>query len=208
MLILENTLKFSGNFITRAFTRRTVIHHSASGPTTTIEDIHRWHLAKEWAGIGYHYVIYFDGSIHRGRPEWAKGAHAYQDPQHDANSDGIGICLIGDFTKAVPTEAQMVSLIWLVHDIWSRYPGIPVIGHKDVMPTACPGDRFPWLEIKRRLEAGPMPEQWKLEIIAEAKKEGIITTDHNPDDPATKWFVLAICINMLKIVRKMIGGAA
>jgi len=51
-----------------------------------------------------------------------------------------------------------------------------------------------------------MPEQWKQEIIAEAKKEGLITTDHEPDDPATKWFVLAICLNMLKIVRRLIGG--
>lgn len=198
MLILENDLKFSGRFITRPFTRRIVVHHSASGPNTTIEDMHRWHLAKDWAGIGYHYIIYPDGSIHRGRPEWAKGAHAYQDMQHDANSDGIGICLIGDFTDTVPTEAQIVSLIWLVHDIWTRYPGIGVIRHRDVQATACPGDSFPWDEFKARLEAGPMPEQWKLDIITESKKEGIITADHNPDEPATKWFVLAIALAVLK----------
>ena len=208
MQILENDLKFSGRFITRPYTRRIVVHHSASGLTTTIQDIHGWHLAQGWAGVGYHYSIYPNGDIHRGRPEWAKGAHAYQDIQHDANSDGIGICLIGDFTNTVPTEAQIVSLIWLVHDIWSRYPGLAVIRHSDVQATACPGASFPWDNFKKRLEAGPVAEQWKLAIIAEAKKEGLITTDHDPDDTASKWFVLAVMLNFLKIVKKMIGGAA
>lgn len=204
MQILENNLKFSGNFITRPFTRRIVIHHSASGPNTTIEDIHRWHLAREWAGVGYHDVIYQDGSIHRGRPEWAKGAHAYQDAQHDGNSDGIGICLIGDFTDAQPTEAQIVSLIWLINDIWSRYPGLSVIRHKDVQATSCPGDAFPWLGFMKRLEAGPVAEQWKLDIITEAKKEGLISEDHDPNEPATKWFILAVCLNLLKQIQS--GG--
>ena len=44
-------------------------------------------------------------------------------------------------------------------------------------------------------------EQWKLDIISNAKKEGIITSDHNPDDGVTKWFVLQVAINVLKIIR-------
>lgn len=202
MQILENTLKFNGGFVTRRYTNRFVIHHSASGLNTTIEDIHKWHQARDWSGIGYHYVIYPDGRIVRGRPERAKGAHAFQDAQHDANSDGIGICLIGDFTNALPTELQLASLVWLVYDIWTRYPGIVGQRHCDVMPTACPGKMFPWSGFKTRLEAGPVPEQWKMDIMAEAKKEGLITEGHNPDDVATKWFVLAVCLNLLKKIRK------
>jgi hypothetical protein len=41
------------------------------------EQIHGWHLGNGWAGIGYHYVIRKDGTIERGRPEWAIGSHAY-----------------------------------------------------------------------------------------------------------------------------------
>lgn len=39
---------------------------------------------------------------------------------------------------------------------------------------------------------------WKLSIIKEAKAAGIITGDHNPDETATKWFVLAVALKMLK----------
>lgn len=46
-------------------------------------------------------------------------------------------------------------------------------------------------------EAKPV-EQWKLGIIAEAKQAGLITTDHDPDETASKWFVLAIALTVLK----------
>lgn len=152
MQIHEVNLQFNGGFRARPYTNRIVVHHSASGLDTTIEDIHQWHLNQNWAGIGYHYVIYPDGSIWRGRPEWARGSHAYQDPEHDANIDGIGICLIGNFQTGKPTDVQMKSLVWLIRDIRSRFPGIAVIGHKHVMPTACPGANFPWKELYARLE--------------------------------------------------------
>lgn len=202
MQVLENNLKFNGGLRTRPTTKRIVLHHSASGLNTTIQDLHRWHLAKNWAGIGYHYVIYPDGRIYRGRPEKARGSHAYQDDKHEANTDGLGICMIGNFQDNKPTESQMSSLVRLIYDIWTRYPRLPVIGHKDVMPTACPGAMFPWTKLKERLEAGPMPEKWKLEIIQEAKREGLITTDHDPDEPASKWFVLVVGLHVLKALRK------
>ena len=41
-------------------------------------------------------------------------------------------------------------------------------------------------------------EQWKLDIIQNAKDAGLISQDHNPDDPATKWFVLQVIMNALK----------
>jgi len=174
-----------------------VLHHSASRADTTWQDIHQWHLNNGWAGIGYHYVIHADGGVYRGRPEGMTGAHAYQDRSHEANSDGIGICIVGNFETGVPTASQMVSTADLIRDIWTRYPGIPVIGHRDVMATSCPGDRFPWAELRLRLEVGKkVAEQWKLDIIERAKKAGLITEDHDPDEVATKWFVLAVALNL------------
>lgn len=200
MQITETNIKFSP-LVSRPVTRRIVLHHSASGPGTTWQDIHQWHLSNGWAGIGYHYVIHADGGIYRGRPEGMSGAHAYQDRDHEANSDGIGICIVGNFETGVPTEAQLASTVDLIRDIRTRYPGIPVIGHCDVMPTACPGRNFPWAELKKRLEEKPMAEPWKENIIDNALKAGLITEWHNPDEPATKWFVLAVCLNLLKKVR-------
>lgn len=60
---------------------------------------------------------------------------------------------------------------------------------------------FPWDELKNKLkerEVHSMPEEWKAEIMEKALKEGLITTDHQPDEPASKWFVLTVALNLLK----------
>jgi N-acetylmuramoyl-L-alanine amidase len=162
MRIVETNIKFNGPLVRRQATKRIVVHHSASGLSTTWQDIHSWHLANKWSGIGYHYVIYPDGTIYRGRPEAMKGAHAYQDAAHDANRDGIGICLVGNFQIGVPTTKQLDSLAWLIKDIQTRYPDIPVIGHKDVMPTACPGQNFSWTGLQDRLDRLEREEEPKV----------------------------------------------
>ncbi len=198
--ITETNIQFN-TLIPRKATRRIVLHHSASRADTTWQDIHQWHLNNGWAGIGYHYVIHADGGVYRGRPEGMTGAHAYQDSTHEANSDGIGICLIGNFETGAPTEAQLAGTVDLIRDIWTRYPGIPVIGHCDVMPTACPGKNFPWAELKKRLEEPTMAEAWKEKLVDDALTAGLITERHDPDEPVTKWFVLAVALNLLKAVK-------
>lgn len=156
MDIKINPMGFIRPLTDRRKTEAIVLHHSASGPTTTIQDVHRWHLANGWSGIGYHYVIYADGQIWTGRPEDTVGAHAYYSAKQEANSNGIGVCLIGNFETGKPTQAQLDSLVWLIRDIRTRYRGIAVQGHKDVMPTACPGRNFPWAELFGRLEEDEM----------------------------------------------------
>lgn len=48
-----------------------VVHCSAVRPnqTSTVEQIMRWHKKRGFQTIGYHWVVYRDGSIHAGRPE-------------------------------------------------------------------------------------------------------------------------------------------
>jgi N-acetylmuramoyl-L-alanine amidase len=133
--------------------RYIVIHHSASTNDCArkINDFHR--NTRGWAnGLGYDFVIGNgtmtpDGWIevsHR----WARqlvGAHA---KSHDnrMNEIGIGICLVGDFEKDFPSDAQMESLVALVRHLQRRYhiPKRRVIGHRDVLKnyTACPGRNF------------------------------------------------------------------
>lgn len=195
MQIVETNLQFKGTLTKRTRTNRIIVHHTASAdvPASTI---HQWHLNQGWIGIGYHYVIRANGSVERGRPENTIGSHSGP----SGNGDSIGIVLAGNFQNAVPTAAQMIALVDLIKDIRNRYGDLAVIGHKDVMATACPGAMFPWAELRQRLEAKQV-EQWKLDIIKNAKAAGIITDDHNPDEKATKWFVLAVALNLLKIIR-------
>ena len=51
-----------------------VLHH-AEASKCSVQDIHYWHLNNGWSGIGYHYFIRKDGSIYKGRPDGAIGAH-------------------------------------------------------------------------------------------------------------------------------------
>lgn len=197
MQIKQANLTFKRDHTKRAKTKRIAVHHSASGASTTIMDIQAWHHARDFYGIGYHYVIYANGDIYQGRPEWAIGAHAI-----GGNNDSIGICLCGNFETGKPTPDQMTSLVMLIRDIWKRYPGIAVVKHSDIQATACPGKLFPWVDLINRLEGKTVIEQWKLEIMAEAENKKLISSEHNPDDPATKWFVLAVALNLLKAVKK------
>ena len=73
-----------------------------------------------WDELGYHFVIGNgrgtpDGMIEVGS-RWHKqkhGAHC-KTPDNYFNNHGIGICLVGDFTKRRPSAAQMASLEQLV----------------------------------------------------------------------------------------------
>lgn len=121
-----------------------VIHYSATprGRHITVADIDAWHKARGWKGIGYHYVIYLDGSVHKGRPDNVVGAHVA-----GHNTGTIGICYIGgvdgDPNKGVDTRTpeQTRAMIALIRDLLAKYPGAEVVGHRD-MPdaaTQCPG---------------------------------------------------------------------
>lgn len=160
MKIIEVGHQFKGALKHRTSTKRIVIHHAASAGDVSAATIHRWHLDRKWLGCGYHYIIRFDGTIERGRPENVVGAHAGP----TANGDSIGICLTGHLTKHDPTEAQIVALTELIKDIYGRYGELTIIGHEDVMATDCPGKKFPWSRIRAMLKGGTGTQEVKLTI--------------------------------------------
>ena len=86
MQIIEMTYPWAGTLAKRGVTRRIILHHAAA-VTCTARQIHQWHLANGWAGIGYHFFVRKDGRVYRGRPEDTVGAHAGNN-----NYDSIGIC--------------------------------------------------------------------------------------------------------------------
>ena len=202
--IMPSALRF-GRLLTRSSTRRVIVHHSAS-PDVSAAVIHGWHLAKGWSGLGYHFVIRADGAIEAGRPIDKIGAHAGP----GVNPDSIGICLTGNFMQQPPADQQLQALVRLVDHLEVTYGAmLEVLRHQDVAATDCPGACFPWPENNWPLEQARANEYardnlapWKKSLMEEAAAQGIITDPHHPDDPAPKWFVLAVGLNIMKEMEK------
>ncbi len=118
-----------------------IVHCSATpeGRPTTVGDIRAWHKQRGFKDVGYHYVVYLDGSIHAGRPESAIGAHC---TGHNRNS--LGVCYVGGMTrdmkaaKDTRTDAQKRALVLLLKELKRRYPSAKIYGHRDFAAKACP----------------------------------------------------------------------
>ncbi len=117
-----------------------ILHCSATkeGQNFTTTDIERWHKERGFAKIGYHFVIYLDGSIHKGRDISEIGAHVT-----GQNSNSIGICYIGGLdstgkAKDTRTDAQKASLKQLVADLKKQFPEATIHGHYEFANKACP----------------------------------------------------------------------
>ena len=145
MKVIESGLRFASNLTKRTRTTAVILHH-AEASNCTVYDVHRWHLANDWAGIGYHYFVRKDGRIYRGRPENTVGAHAGSKSGYNAKS--IGICFEGAYDREVMPAAQLAAGKALIRDIMSRYGKLDLLRHKDVCDTDCPGEKFPWEQIK------------------------------------------------------------
>ena len=118
-----------------------IVHCSATpeGKDYSVDTIRQWHLQRGFSDIGYHYVIYRDGSIHIGRDESIIGAHC---TGHNTNS--IGVCYIGGCAsdgrtpKDTRTTEQKQSLIKLLKELKTKYPKASIHGHRDFSSKACP----------------------------------------------------------------------
>ena len=118
-----------------------IVHCAATreGRDFTVEDITRWHKARGFATIGYHYVIYRDGSIHEGRPLEQIGAHCVGHNKHS-----IGICYIGGCAsdgktpKDTRTSEQKEALLALLRRLKARFPNATIHGHREFAAKACP----------------------------------------------------------------------
>ena len=141
-----------------------VIHHSDTDKGN-MKVFDRYHKdGHKWKGIGYDFVIGNGNGSGNGQVEvtfrWKQqiaGAHCGGTPSNWANEDGIGICLVGDFTKTAPTSRQMGALVKLVRFLQSRYniPKSRIYGHQSTPGykngTKCPGKYFPMAKFKRML---------------------------------------------------------
>jgi|DEB0MinimDraft_3_1074331.scaffolds.fasta_scaffold50350_1 N-acetyl-anhydromuramyl-L-alanine amidase AmpD len=121
-----------------------VVHHSASGSAvTTVEKIDQWHKQRGWSEIGYHFVVYPNGSIHKGRNINKTGAHC-----KNHNTGSIGICVVGNFEVEPVTEPQKfgiegtLGLFGKIEELLIEYnlTWNDVYGHRDLGNSTCPGE--------------------------------------------------------------------
>ena len=118
-----------------------IIVHCADTPEGRDDkaaDIRRWHKARGFNDIGYHYVVDLDGTIEPGRDVTIAGAHTT-----GHNADSIGVCYIGGADtdmkpKDTRTEEQKTALRLLLKYLVQKYPGAKIYGHLDFANKSCP----------------------------------------------------------------------
>lgn len=101
----------------------THIVHCSDSTFGDAAEIDRWHKARGWRGIGYHFVILPNGTLEMGRPLNEIGAHV-----RGHNQNSIGTCLIG---KTEFTPAQFTALKTLHLALQGVFPRLTACGHRD-----------------------------------------------------------------------------
>lgn len=118
-----------------------IVHCTATraGVNVTVEDIRRWHKQQGWSDIGYHYVVYRDGSVHEGRNVNIVGAHCLG---HNTYSIGVayvgGVARDGKTPADTRTVAQAEALERLMVELKRLYPNAKIYGHREFANKACP----------------------------------------------------------------------
>ncbi len=135
------------------------VHHTAMQVTgdarsgiERIRALYQYHANNRgWGDIGYHYLVDETGQIYEGKAGGPNvvGGHAYCN-----NVGTIGIALLGNFEKELPSQQQMKSLQWLLAWLGQTYDidtdanakvkfhgkSMPtIVGHRDLLSTSCPG---------------------------------------------------------------------
>ena len=163
--LIPSRLKKSKRTITEI-----IIHCTATpeGKDYTVDEIRKWHLARGFSDIGYHYVIHPDGSMAYGRDVDFVGAHCTGHNPHSIGVVYIGGCEATKNSKgqivlktdkdgnSIPkdtrTPEQKAALANLLLDLRKLYPTAKVHGHRDFANKACPSfdatKEYKWFQIK------------------------------------------------------------
>ncbi len=129
-----------------------VVHHSVTDHNATPNDIALLHKVRGWGGIGYHFVITKDGTVYYVGDIGTARANVL-----NKNEQVIGVNMIGDFTKHLPSDAQIISAHelcrFLLFDL-DAYPNLKnweqLFGHKLLQNTLCPGTSWP-IDMRQRI---------------------------------------------------------
>tara|TARA_R110001583_G_scaffold42174_1_gene134140 strand:+ start:429 stop:839 length:411 start_codon:yes stop_codon:yes gene_type:complete len=104
------------------------------GRNVSVDEVRRWHVEERgWSDIGYHIIIYLDGTVHEGRPIETPGAHCV-----GQNKNSIGIAYVGGKGSDTRTEEQKEALVDMLEYFKTLFPDAEVFGHNDFSSKACP----------------------------------------------------------------------
>ncbi|MFQ6058226.1 MAG: SpoIID/LytB domain-containing protein [Anaerolineae bacterium] len=179
-----------------------IVHHTVTpndpvDPAAMVRAIYYYHaVTRGWGDIGYNFLVDQWGNIYQGRypgdpPEGqiVVGGHALH-----YNYGSIGVALLGTYQEVdVPEGAQdgLAELLawqgnqYFIHPLEEVFfidDVFPTImGHRDVLPTTCPGDRayllLPQIRNQVLARMGELPPH--VEIVA-------------PEEGAALWGTVAI----------------
>jgi hypothetical protein len=120
--------------------RYVVLHHTGAGPELGPEEVAEEHVeGNGWPGIGYHFLVAPDGTIFRTQDLTVASYHARQ-----FNPVAVGLALMGDLAEADPPAAQLAAVADVCAGLLADL-GLPpeaLRGHREMVPTPCPGERF------------------------------------------------------------------
>ena len=118
-----------------------IVHCSATREEENYEvaEIRKWHLARGFSDIGYHFYIDLYGEIHKGRDISKIGAHC---KGHNRNSIGICYCggveADGKTPKDTRTPEQKQGLLHVLKTLKAMYPAATIYSHNEFANKACP----------------------------------------------------------------------
>lgn len=127
--------------VERSKTDYIVIHCSATPPDMDIgrEEITKWHKARGFREIGYHFVIRRNGGVERGRWVLIPGAHV-----KGYNSVSVGVCMVGGVDSDMKPEDNFTGDQWgalldVVSTLKGDFPEAKIVGHTELdSGKACP----------------------------------------------------------------------
>ena len=119
------------------------MHCAATKPSMHVKaaTVRKWHVEERgWSDIGYHWFIRRSGFIEPGRDENLMGSHA-----KGFNAESIAVCLAGGMSETGEDEEnftpeQYETLRIFVQEKKDQYPGIEVLGHRELpkVKKSCP----------------------------------------------------------------------
>ena len=110
-----------------------IVYHCTAteqGKEVSLAEIDRWHRARGFRKVGYHFLVHLNGDIDIGRNLGEPGAHA------KGYNDNPGIAYVGGMRNGEPwdtrTAAQIHSLRALDKVLKSLCPEAESVGHRDL----------------------------------------------------------------------------
>lgn len=178
-------------------------HHSVTKQTAKVDGnwkaecdaIAKIHVnGNGWGGVGYRFIICSDGTVaYVG--DLSHGGSAVE----GENNITFSVCFVGDFTKEVPTAAQVHSAHLLAKFFLTQTPQYPnlngwedVLGHKEwankptpgANATACPGSA--WKVVGDNLYSRIKEDHWQGYPDPQPVQAPAPTPTPSPVDPCAE----------------------